>query len=154
MIKPTDYIVKITLYKGYYADAVVYYNYAIPHVVFTRYQWYFDYLAALVKVRFPHEKVELLKVQAGDKPFLAGKDYIEKKSQSLLRAKKSQLKQLETKGFADDLFSFKSQEIEEKKQRIKNEIDDLEKGKFNYWFPPTYINKIKEIINGKRNSSF
>lgn len=154
MIKPTDYIVKITLYKGYYADVVVYYNYAIPHVVFCKYEWYFDYLAALVKVRFPREKVELLKSQQGTKPFLAGKDYIEKKSQSLLKAKRSQLKQLETKGFADDLFSFKSQEIEEKKQRIKNEIDDLEKGNFNYWFPPTYINKIKEIIYGKRNSSF
>lgn len=145
MINPTDYIVKITLYKGYYADAVVYYNYAIPHVVFSKYEWYFDYLAALVKVRFPHEKVELLKSQQGTKPFLAGKDYIEKKSQSLLKAKRSQLKQLETKGFDDDLFSFKGQEIEEKKGRIRKEIEDLENGKFNYWFPPTYINRIKEL---------
>jgi hypothetical protein len=145
MINPTDYIVKITLYKGYYADAVVYYNYAIPHVVFSKYEWYFDYLAALVKVRFPHEKVELLKSQQGTKPFLAGKDYIEKKSQSLLKAKRSQLKQLETKGFDDDLFSFKGQEIEEKKDRIRKEIEDLENGKFNYWFPPTYINRIKEL---------
>ena len=145
MINPTDYIVKITLYKGYYADAVVYYNYAIPHVVFSKYEWYFDYLAALVKVRFPHEKVELLKSQQGTKPFLAGKDYIEKKSQSLLKAKRSQLKQLETKGFDDDLFSFKGQEIEEKKSRIRKEIEDLENGKFNYWFPPTYINRIKEL---------
>lgn len=145
MINPTDYIVKITLYKGYYADAVVYYNYAIPHAVFSKYEWYFDYLAALVKVRFPHEKVELLKSQQGTKPFLAGKDYIEKKSQSLLKAKRSQLKQLETKGFDDDLFSFKGQEIEEKKDRIRKEIEDLENGKFNYWFPPTYINRIKEL---------
>lgn len=145
MINPTDYIVKITLYKGYYADVVVYYNYAIPHVVFRKYEWYFDYLAALVKVRFPHEKVELLKSQQGTKPFLAGEDYIEKKSQSLLRAKRSQLKQLETKGFDDDLFSFKGQEIEEKKDRIRKEIEDLENGKFNYWFPPTYINRIKEL---------
>jgi len=145
MINPTDYIVKITLYKGYYADVVVYYNYAIPHVVFRKYEWYFDYLAALVKVRFPHEKVELLKSQQGTKPFLAGKDYIEKKSQSLLRAKRSQLKQLETKGFDDDLFSFKGQEIEGKKDRIRKEIEDLENGKFNYWVPPTYINRIKEL---------
>lgn len=145
MINPTDYIVKITIYKGYYADVVVYYNYAIPHVVFRKYEWYFDYLAALVKVRFPHEKVELLKYQQGTKPFIAGKDYIEKKSQSLLRAKRSQLKQLETKVFDDDLFSFKGQELEEKKDRIRKEIEDLENGKFNYWVPPTYINRIKEL---------
>lgn len=145
MIQSTDYIIKITLYKGYYADKVLYYNYAIPHNVFVKYEWYFDYLAALVKVRFPHEKVELLKKQAGEDPVIAGKDYIEKKSKSLLKAKRSQLKQLETKGFDDDLFAFKRQEIEEKKQRIKTEIEDLENGKFNYWFPPTYINKIQQI---------
>ena len=132
MIKATDYIVKITLYKGSHADIVVYYNYAVPHIVMMKYNWYFDYLAALVKVKFPHEKVELLKVQAGEKPFLAGKDYIEKKSKSLLIAKRGQLKNLETKGFDDDLFSFKSHEIEEKKTHLKNEIEDLENGKFNY----------------------
>lgn len=150
-LNPTDYIVKITLYKGCRPDEVMYYNYAVPHQVFVRYKWYFEYLAALVKVANPKEKVELLMNQLGnDDPFLAGEWYIEKKTASLLKAKRSQLKGLCNKRFDDDLFSFKGQEVEEKKERLRGEIEALERGEFNYWYPPTYINKVKRF-KGNRN---
>ena len=144
----TNYIVKITLYKGYHPDKVVYYQYDFPCMLMLKYRWYFEYLAALVKVSYPHEKVELLIDQNSD-GFLAGNDYIEKKTKSLLASLRSQLTRLEKGVVQDDLFGTMSKQNNEKRERVRKEIADLERGLFTRWVPPVYINKVKEVLNLK-----
>ena len=144
----TNYIVKITLYKGCHPDKVVYYQYDFPCMLMLKYRWYFEYLAALVKVSYPHEKVELLIDQNSD-GFLAGNDYIEKKTKSLLASLRSQLTRLEKGVVQDDLFGTMSKQNNEKRERVRKEIADLERGLFTRWVPPVYINKVKEVLNFK-----
>ena len=111
--------VKITIYKGSHADEVVYYRNKLPIEIAEKRKWYFEYLAALVKVNNPKRKVELVMCV-----------------QTLLQ-----------QGVVDDdLFGFNQQRNEEKRKCIENEIAALERGEFNYYVPQTYINKIKQFI--------
>ena len=110
----------------------------------TRWKWYFRYIAALVQVNNPHRKVELYVGPQGE--ILCGQDYIDQRSKSLLKAKTSQLKRFEKTIVQDDLFNLTLHDHETKKQRIKEEINALERGEFNYYVLPTYINKIKKWI--------
>ena len=76
--------VKITIYKGSHADEVVYYRNKLPFEIAEKWKWYFEYIAAIVKVNNPKRKVELVMcVQT----LLQGQEYIESKSKTLLRAK-------------------------------------------------------------------
>ena len=43
----------------------------------------------------------------------------------------------------DDLFSMAKADNEAKIESVRREIEALERGEFNYYVPPTYINKIK-----------
>lgn len=65
---------------------------------------------------------------------------------TLLRAKKSKIKQLQDTPIDDDLFSLTRQSHNEKMQNVQGEIDALERGEFNYYVPPEYINTIKKWI--------
>ena len=125
-------------------EEVIYYKYNLDVELATRWKWYFRYIAALVQVNNPHRKVELYVGPQGE--ILCGQDYIDSKSKSLLKAKSSQLKQLEKTIVQDDLFNLTLHDHETKKQRIKEEINALERGEFNYYVLPTYINKIKKWI--------
>lgn len=144
---PTSYIIKIELYKGCHVEEVVYYRYEVPHTTLFNYRWYFEYLAALVKVAHPKDKVNLLIQQIGtEDPFLAGKYYIEKKSKSLLAYKKGEVKRLQTKKFDDDLFSSKKACVEDKIDKLTKEIEALERGEVIFYVPETYKNTIKNVI--------
>lgn len=125
-------------------DEVIYYKYNLDVEFATKWKWYFRYIAALVQVNNPHRIVELYVGPQSD--VLCGQDYIDSRSRSLLKAKSSQLKQLEKTVVQDDLFNLTSHDHEIKKQRVKKEIDALERGEFNYYVFPTYINKIKKWI--------
>ena len=59
-ISQVEFFVKITLYKGYHPMEVVYYRRGMSIDFVIRWRWYFEYLAARLKVLFPREKVELL----------------------------------------------------------------------------------------------
>lgn len=148
-MNPLNYNIKIELYgEGdckYHVEEVVYYRYDFPTMMMYRWRWYFEYLAALVKVAYPHRKVNLIIHQNTD-GYLAGKDYIERKSESLLKSLRGQLKRLENKVYVDDLFSTESEKIEDKKARIQQEIASLEKGEFTRWCPGTYKNTIKQTL--------
>ncbi len=141
-LKKQYYCVKIVLYKGYHTDKTVYYHWCIPFNLLLKYKWYFEYLAALVKVSNPREKVVL---HTGEQTLLAGEEYIEWKTKTLLRAKRSQLKKLQAQKIDDDLFSYTSEKHSEKKAKLQHEIERLEAGHFDYWVMPTYINRIKEV---------
>ena len=138
--------VKIVIYKGAHPDKTIYYRNSLPMRIVSKWKWYFEYLAALVKVNNPRNRVELT---IGEQGLLQGKEYIEEKTKTKLRSKKAQLKKLEQPIIDDDLFCTKARQTAKKKSRLISEIQALENGEFNYYVPPTYINEIKKYI-GKR----
>lgn len=50
--------VKITIFKGHHADEVVYYRNKLSVSMIEKWRWYFEYLAALIKVNNPLRKTE------------------------------------------------------------------------------------------------
>lgn len=135
--------VKIIIYKGCNDGEVIYYRNKLPLWIIEQWRWYFDYLAALVKVNNPRRKVELIICAQTLKQ---GQEYIEEKSRNLIRAKETKLKRLENTPVQDDLFNYAKDEREKKIQTVQGEINALKRGEFNYYVPVTYINKIKKWI--------
>lgn len=85
-IKIEDAIcVKITIYKDYHADEVIYYRNKLPARIVSKWRWYFEYVAARVKVSNPRRKVELF---IGPQTLLQGQEYIDARRATLLQAKK------------------------------------------------------------------
>ncbi len=136
--------VKILIYTGCIADATIYYRYNLPMRIVEKWKWYFEYLAAKVKITNPRRKVELL--ISSQENCLCGSDYVSERTKNLLRAKNIKLKKLQTGRYEDDLFGFANADNEAKIDSVKAEIEALERGEFNYYVPPTYINKIKDYI--------
>lgn len=135
--------VKITIRKGCNDWEVIYYRNKLPMWIIEQWRWYFDYIAALVKVSNPRLKVELTVCAQMLKQ---GQEYIEEKTKTLLRAKKSKLKRLQNTPVQDDLFHFHSERLDKAIQDLQEAIRALELGVFNYYVPPTYINKLKKWI--------
>ena len=147
MRKPDDQVhqicIKIMVYDKFHVDEVVYYRNKLPMWIVEQWKWYFEYVAARIKVRHPRRKVELVICA---QTLLQGEEYIAVKSASFLKAKKGQLKRLQERPVVPDLFGF-SQEVRNKKiEALESEIQALERGEFNYYVPQTYINNIKEWI--------
>ncbi len=136
--------VKILIYSGCLAEATIYYRYNLPMRIVEKWKWYFEYLAAKVKCANPHRKVELL--ISSQENCLCGSDYVSERTKNLLRAKYIKLTQLQTGRYEDDLFGLAKADNEAKVESVKAEIDALERGEFNYYVPPTYINRIKEYL--------
>jgi hypothetical protein len=124
-------------------DDVVYYRSGLSPDFITRWLWYFEYLAALVKVNNPHRKVEFFK---GPQDVLLGKEWHEHRRNAILKSRLTKLKKLEKGVVDDDLFHFKSQDNEAEKRRVLSQIDDLEKDKYPIDEFPENINKIKNYI--------
>ena len=124
-------------------EEVVYYNGNLPLDMCVRWKWYFEYLASLVKVANPKRRVEFY---CGRQDLPLGQDYIEVKTKTLLKGKRSQLSKLD-KQVDDDLFGFTSEAREKKRQRILKEIEELESGVFRYYVPPVYINKLRKWLH-------
>lgn len=145
---PLSYIIKITLVKNYYDRQTVYYRYEVPPQIYGRWKWYFEYIAALVKVRYPRAKVEYYAEQIGVKdPFLAGEYYRKKKERTLLKGKMSQITKIENKMYEnDDMFHLKSEEAKSKIERIKEDIQKIKRGEYKFYIPPTYLNNIKKVL--------
>lgn len=142
-IEKPQICVKIMVYDKCHVDEVVYYRNKLPMWIVEQWKWYFEYMAARIKVRHPRRKVELVICA---QTLLQGEEYIKVKSASLLKAKKSRLTKLIERPVAADLFGF-SQEVRNKKiEALRAEIKALERGEFNYYVPQTYINNIKEWI--------
>lgn len=125
----------------FHMDDVVYYRSGMTPDFVTRWLWYFEYLAALVKVNNPHRKVEFYK---GPQDILVGKEWHEHRRATLLKFRATKLKQLEKGVVDDDLFHFKSQDNEAKKQQVLAQIDALNRDEFPFEEFPDYINKIKQ----------
>lgn len=135
--------ISILKYHGI-TEAVVYYNYKLPMHLALKYDWYFEYLTALLKVRHPHRRV-ILTIRRSDE-CLAGQKYIDNKRPTLINGKKRNITRIRNQPFTDDLFNLARAERDAKIASVQAEIDALERGEFNYYVPPTYINKIKDWL--------
>lgn len=133
--------VKIVIYSGCLAEETIYYRYDMPMRIVEKWKWYFEYLAAIVKRANPRRKVELIICAQQD--CLCGVDYVSERTKTLLRAKNIKLKKLRIGEIEDDLFSMAKADNEAKIESVRREIEALERGEFNYYVPPIYINKIK-----------
>ena len=133
----------------FHIDDVVYYRSGMTPDFVVRWLWYFEYLAALVKVHNPRRRVELVK---GPTDILLGKEWHEYRRSVLLKSKERKLKQLEKGVIDDDLFHFKSQDNEAKKQQVLAQIDALNRDEYPIDEFPEYINKIKEYVLGRERS--
>ena len=136
--------VKIAIRKGCNDWEVIYYHNKLPMWVIEQWRWYFDYIAALVKVSNPRLKVETIVCAQTLKQ---GQEYIEEKTKTLLRAKNARLKKLQSSPVQNDLFGQEREKREKAINKLREDIEALERGEFNYYVPPTYINKLKNWIS-------
>lgn len=141
------YVVKITIsmlkYHGV-GEEVVYYRRQMRLENLIRWRWYFEYLAALVKVHNPHRRVVLF---AGRDEYMSESEEIERKAKSLLSSKLRQIKRLRALPVQDDLFGFAQESHDKKIERISSEIDSIQRGEVNFYYPVEQINNVKKWIN-------
>lgn len=142
-IQPSWICVKITVYKGYHADKVVYYRGQISIDMLEKWRWYFEYLAARIKVKHHRRKVELT---IGRQTLLLGDEYVQEKIKNLLRHRRAKLQKLINTPVASDLFNDNQIDLEKKIEQTRAEIAALERGEYTGWVPPYYINEIKQWI--------
>lgn len=139
-------IVKIAVSSNtdyFHIDDVVYYRSGMSPDFVTRWLWYFEYLAALVKVKNPRRKVEFVR---GPQDILLGKEWHEYRRSVLIKSRQTKLKKLEKGVVDDDLFGFKSQDNEAEKAKVKAQLDALDRDEFPIPEFPEYINKIKQYV--------
>lgn len=127
----------------YHIEDVVYYRSGMDPDFVTRWLWYFEYLAALVKVRNPRRKVEFVR---GPQDILLGKEWHEYRKSVLIKSRQTKLKKLAKGVVNDDLFGFKSQDNETEKAKVRAQLDALDRDEFPIPEFPEYINKIKEYL--------
>lgn len=142
-MRPSWICVKITVYKGYHADKVVYYRGQISIDMVEKWRWFFEYLAARIKVRHPRRRVELI---ICPQTLLLGDEYVQEKIKGLLRHRKAKLQRLISTPVVSDLFNHAQLDQQRKIEQTTKEIEALERGEYTGWVPPYYINEIKKWI--------
>ncbi len=137
--------VKISIYSkdGIYCEEVIYLQGNMTIDFALRWKWYWEYLAALVKVRNPRRKVEMY---FGNQGCLLGEDWIIYRTKTLLTHRKSKLAQLQNQVLEHDLFGFAEKDKERNLDKVKKDIEELENKKYPIPEFPEYINKIKKWI--------
>ena len=136
-------IVKIAISNEtdyYHIDEVVYYRSGMSPDFIEKWLWYFQYLAALIKVHNPRRKVQFY---CGPQLVKLGQEWHEYRRNVMIKSRRTKLKQLENCIVDDDLFHFKSEDNEKKKNEIKSQIASLERDEYPIPEFPEYINKIK-----------
>lgn len=127
----------------YHIDDVVYYRSGMSPDFIERWLWFFEYLAARIKVANPRRKVEFYK---GPQTIKLGREWHEYRRGVMMKSRTTKLKQLEKGVVDDDLFHFKSEDNERKKAEVKAQLESLERDKLPIPEFPEYINKIKEYV--------
>lgn len=125
-------------------EEVVYYRADLKMSRTLRWKWYFEYLAARIKVKHPKRTVRLQIIQKSADLKL-GDEYIAQKSRTLIKAKRAQIAKLEN-DHTTDLFSFAELDRADKICRLRKEISALERGEFPYYYPFESKNVIKQWI--------
>lgn len=126
-------------------DKTVYYRCRMPYEFLTRWLWYFEYLQARIKVAHPHRVVNLTAGRM-DPNMRLGQEFIDYRRAVLIKSRSRKLEALVNTPFDDDLFGFKSQEVNERISRLKKEIEALERGEVTFPVIPDYVNDVKQWI--------
>ena len=92
----------------FHIEDVVYYRSGMSPDFITRWLWFFEYLAARVKVANPRRKVEFYK---GPQDIMLGQEWHNYRRGVMMKSRTSKLKQLEKGAVDDDLFHFKSEDF-------------------------------------------
>ena len=124
-------------------DDVVYYRSGMSPDFVQRWRWFFDYLAALVKVANPRRRVE---VWSGPVDIMLGDEWHQHGRAALLKSRTIKLKQLRNFTPRDDLFGFAMADHERHVGKVQKQIELLERDEFPIADFPEYINKIKDYI--------
>lgn len=132
-------------------DETVYWRYRLSMDTMLRWRWYFEYLAARLKVAHPRRTVHLAIINITDdtdnrKGSLCGEDFIRWATPRRLAAKRRELGKY-TKDYPQDLFGLKDAENAKKAAKIRKQIADLEAGVYDAYVPPVYVNKLKKYLN-------
>ena len=131
-------------YKSHTAERVVYLRTGMEVDFAVRWRWWFEYLAALVKVHHPHRKVEL---SVGQQTVLLGEEWKAERTRNLLKDRRARLKRLEGEVVAPvDLFGFAEQAHEDKIAKCREDIRRLEAGTYHIPDFPDYRNEIKDCV--------
>ena len=141
------WIVRISVSMRNYpiTEKVVYYRCRMTFYYLCKWLWYFEYLQARVKVAHPHRVVELM-ICRTDPKILMGQDFIDHRRSVLFKSRTRKLNYLVNIPFDDDLFGFKSQEVNERISRLKKEVEALERGEVTFPVIPDYVNDVKQWI--------
>lgn len=133
----------VSMFKqGGIPEEVIYYRQKLPLELLCEYKWYFEWLAALVKARHPHRKVVL---EYFDTTFPCGEDWVRENLPKKLADKRKRLKTCQKKMASPrDLFGFEAEEASRKAENLAGEIEPLERGEYNYYTPPAYINEVRK----------
>ena len=129
-------------------DDVAYFRCRMSYGFLMKWLWYFEYLQARIKVANPHRAVDL-SCGRMDPKMLLGEDFVNRRRVTLIKNKRRKIDDLATKPFADDLFHFKSQEINEQINKLKNEVEALVDGQVNFPVIADFKNEVKRWINKK-----
>lgn len=124
-------------------DDVVYYRSGMSPDFVSRWMWFFEYIAARVKVAHPRRRVDLFH---GPSDILLGKAWHDYRRQALLKSRKIKLKQLLKKTPDGDLFGFAIADYNQRISDVKFQITELESDDYPISDFPEYINKIKEYL--------
>lgn len=124
-------------------DDVVYYRSGMTPDFLTRWMWYFEYLAARVKVSNPRRRVELWH---GPVDIMLGDEWHEHRRQAILKSRHIKLNQLLNIKPTGDLFGFAQLDHDKSISAVKLQITQLERDEYPILEFPVYINKIKEYI--------
>lgn len=124
-------------------EDVVYYRSGMTPDFVTRWRWYFDLLAAMVKVANPRRRVE---VWAGPVDIMLGDEWHQYRRAAMLKSRNIKLKQLRNFTPSDDLFGFGMADHDAHVRKVMKQIEQLERDEYPIPEFPEYINKIKTYI--------
>ena len=144
-IDKIEFVVKITIsdVNGYHVEDVVYYRRGMSFSMVMRWQWYFQYLAALLKVDHPRRAVKCFIMRMD---MMTTEEYIEWKRANLIKAQKAKLTKLDRNPPRWDLFGFAHAEWLEDKEKAEKRLADLEAGKNDFWVMTEYVNRLKKWL--------
>ena len=121
-------------------DDVVYYRSGMSPDFVSRWMWYFEYLAARVKVDNPRRRVE---IYHGPADIMLGQEWHEYRRKALIKSRNIKLNQLQRITPDGDLFGFSQADHEKDIIKVKHQIALLERDEYIIPEFPEYINKLK-----------
>lgn len=126
-------------------EKTAYYRCRMPYDFIVRWLWYFEYLQARIKVAHPRRVVNLT-IGRMDPEMRLGQEFIDYRRVTLIKSRNRKLDKLLNTPFNDDLFGFKSSEVNERINQLRNEIAALERGEVTFPVLPDYVNTVREWI--------